>query len=185
MELLCLDFMNSDWRDYRGSGERRDRLESETWLGRFLARWGLEVEAKPSKATLASLGALRATMWRIAEAIAAEQAPKAADLAALNAALESAAVARRLVRVDEAFRLELVAARRDWTWVAGEIAASFGELLAERDPHRLKICDNPDCRWVFYDESKSRTRRWCADVCGNLIKVREFRARQKRPARKR
>jgi len=42
--------------------------------------------------------------------------------------------------------------------------------------------------WAFYDESKNRSRRWCsAAECGNLIKVRRFRERQRaaRPAPRR
>ena len=66
------------------------------------------------------------------------------------------------------------------------ITESFAAFLAEGDPTRLKLCENRDCRWVFYDTTRSRTRRWCADTCGNLIKVREFRRRKtrKRTARK-
>ncbi|MBK6315514.1 MAG: CGNR zinc finger domain-containing protein [Blastocatellia bacterium] len=73
------------------------------------------------------------------------------------------------------FRVELEPTKRDWVWVASEIVASLADVLAAHETHRLKLCGNPDCRWVFYDESKNRTRRWCADSCGNLIKVRRFR----------
>ncbi len=61
------------------------------------------------------------------------------------------------------------------------IAASFASVLVRGDRARVKICANPDCGWVLYDESRNRTRRWC-DVkeCGNLIKVRLFRARRRK-----
>ncbi|XEC93808.1 CGNR zinc finger domain-containing protein [Paenibacillus tarimensis] len=36
------------------------------------------------------------------------------------------------------------------------------------------------CRWIYDDESRSRTRSRCDDKrCGNLIKVRRFRERRK------
>ncbi|TMC65135.1 MAG: CGNR zinc finger domain-containing protein [Chloroflexota bacterium] len=38
-------------------------------------------------------------------------------------------------------------------------------------------CENPDCRWVYYDESANQNRRWCEDSCANLMRVRRFRAR--------
>lgn len=105
MELLCLDFLNSDWRDWRGSGRREDRLDKSDWVEQFLQGWRL---------------------------------------------------------------------------VIGRIAASFSELLAGDDVRRMKICDNDDCRWIFFDESRNRARRWCDDrACGNLLKVRRFRERQK------
>ncbi len=34
--------------------------------------------------------------------------------------------------------------------------------------------ENPD------DTTRSRTRRWCADSCGNLIKVRKCRQKKKK-----
>jgi predicted RNA-binding Zn ribbon-like protein len=76
--------------------------------------------------------------------------------------------------------LEVVPLKKDWDWVQVEIAASFAHLLVDYDRKRLKICANPNCRWIFYDESKSRTRRYCTpDKCANLLKVRRFRARRK------
>lgn len=47
---------------------------------------------------------------------------------------------------------------------------------------RLKICPADDCAWVFYDQSKNLSRRWCSmGVCGNRTKVRSYRARRPRP----
>jgi predicted RNA-binding Zn ribbon-like protein len=45
---------------------------------------------------------------------------------------------------------------------------------------RLKLCANPDCRWAFYDRSHSRRGAWCnMTTCGNKIKNRNLRARQR------
>jgi predicted RNA-binding Zn ribbon-like protein len=49
---------------------------------------------------------------------------------------------------------------------------------------RLKACSNRDCRWAFYDRSHTRRGAWCdMAVCGNLIKVRNLRARRAGRAR--
>ncbi len=49
---------------------------------------------------------------------------------------------------------------------------------------RVKICANPDCGWMIYDESRNQTRRWCSVTgCGNLIKVRRHRTKRRNPAR--
>ena len=73
--------------------------------------------------------------------------------------------------------MEMVPVKSDWEWVQAEIAASFVHMLASHDAQRLKICANPNCRWIFYDESKSRTKQYCtSDKCANLMKVRRFRA---------
>ncbi|WP_232323426.1 CGNR zinc finger domain-containing protein [Catenuloplanes japonicus] len=43
---------------------------------------------------------------------------------------------------------------------------------------RVKLCAAQDCRWAFYDTSKSGGGRWCAmNVCGNRAKTRAYRRR--------
>ena len=45
---------------------------------------------------------------------------------------------------------------------------------------RLKTCAAPDCRWVFYDTSRSGASRWCSmRVCGNRAKTRAYRQRHR------
>ena len=45
---------------------------------------------------------------------------------------------------------------------------------------RLKACSNEECRWAYYDRSHSHKGRWCdMATCGNRIKNRELRARQR------
>ena len=44
MDPMCVDFLNSLWRDWRGSGRSEDRLDKPEWLDRFLSKWGLEVD---------------------------------------------------------------------------------------------------------------------------------------------
>jgi predicted RNA-binding Zn ribbon-like protein len=46
---------------------------------------------------------------------------------------------------------------------------------------RLKACENDECGWAFYDRSHSRRGRWCdMAVCGNRMKNRSLRTRQRR-----
>lgn len=41
---------------------------------------------------------------------------------------------------------------------------------------RLKACVTDNCRWAFYDYSRSRTGRWCAmGICGNRAKQSRWR----------
>ena len=49
---------------------------------------------------------------------------------------------------------------------------------------RVKAC--PDCRWVFYDNTRNGSKRWCLMTasgsggrgCGTIAKVRRYRDRQ-------
>ena len=55
--------------------------------------------------------------------------------------------------------------------------------MAEGTWARLKACRNHACEWAFYDHSKNRSGRWCTmEVCGNAMKARAYRSRQ-RPRR--
>ncbi|MGB6792588.1 MAG: CGNR zinc finger domain-containing protein [Pseudolabrys sp.] len=45
---------------------------------------------------------------------------------------------------------------------------------------RLRICQGPNCSWLFIDRSKAGRRRWCdMAVCGNAAKSRRFYARSR------
>jgi predicted RNA-binding Zn ribbon-like protein len=62
----------------------------------------------------------------------------------------------------------------------------LGLLLTIRDAQddgswaRLKLCENPDCRWAFFDSSRNRQGAWCTmAACGNRLKNRRFRARRR------
>ncbi|MGE5485486.1 MAG: CGNR zinc finger domain-containing protein [Ignavibacteriales bacterium] len=179
MEFACLDLLNSDWHDHRGTGLTRDRLDDRRWLEEFLDRWGLAGAGLPDEQDLARLKGLRSLLRRIVEAmVSAQQIPRD-SLEGLNRVMANSPSIRRLSAGAGQYRLEILPAVEDWTWVLSEIAASFADLLAHHDPTRIKICRNPDCHWVFYDDSRSRTRRWCEDTCGNLMKVRRFRARNR------
>ncbi|GCE29801.1 hypothetical protein KDA_52850 [Dictyobacter alpinus] len=75
--------------------------------------------------------------------------------------------------------LQRVPCASDWTWLLGRIAAFFVTLLANYDLTRVKQCSNPNCRWIYYDESNSKRRSWCDDDCTNMMRVRRFRERHR------
>ena len=53
------------------------------------------------------------------------------------------------------------------------VARDAAVVLASADLSRLRACQDPQCRWVFRDGTRSRTRRWCAMAgCGNRAKLR-------------
>jgi predicted RNA-binding Zn ribbon-like protein len=58
------------------------------------------------------------------------------------------------------------------------IVAAVARSAAAGTWVRLKVCPADDCRWAFYDESRNRSRTWCAmEVCGNRAKTRTYRSR--------
>lgn len=184
MDPLCLEFMNSAWSDYRGSGRRIDRLEDPEWREGFVRAYSLGVTGEPGSGELARLRDLRSAMFEAVRAIEGGGGISSSVEARLDRALDcGSGYRRRLARDCIPLRVELAPIRRDWEWIESEVASSFVELLSTNDPARIKLCGNADCRWVFLDTSKSRTRRWCADSCGNLLKVRKHRARARSKGR--
>jgi len=182
MKALWIDFVNSDWRDYRGTGERADRLDDPRWLRGFLGEWGLDrIDTRRQEHRL-SLRRLRSLIHRVVKTAVGGGPPRPRDVTALNRWLTARPVRRRLTSERGTLRFQVVPTAKGIDAVGYAIAASFAEFLVEGDPSRLRICSNPDCGWVFYDETRSRTRRWCDDPCGNLIKVRQFRERRKQKA---
>ncbi len=179
MDAICLDFINSEFRDFRGRWVRDD-LQQPGWLEQFLVKWGLQIDQPPDGAILTTLVELRTLLRSMTEAMVEGQVADH-DQTALNAVMLKMPLSRCLVKDTHGYQLELMPLKKDWDWVQEEIAASFAHVLADHDPKRLKICANTYCRGAFYDESKSRTKLYCTpEKCANLWKARRFRARHKK-----
>jgi predicted RNA-binding Zn ribbon-like protein len=87
-----------------------------------------------------------------------------------------------LVAQEGRWRLEFMARESGLEWLLAAIARSAAELVVEGKSAPVKRCANPDCRLFFYDDSRTRQRRWCSmAVCGNRHKVAAFLKRKQRP----
>lgn len=139
-------------------------------------------QQKPSAArdVLERARAVRETIYSIFSAVAAGDQPAATDLDALNAELAIAMAQSRLLAGPDAV---------EWGWSSKPlrldrplwpIVRSAAELLTSGDEGRIRECAAHDCGWLFFDESRNRTRRWCSmQTCGNRAKVDRFRARRR------
>jgi predicted RNA-binding Zn ribbon-like protein len=173
----CFDLVNSEV--WYGLGPLEDRLASDAgWLDEFLARWRLAAPGRRTRKELDELARLRSLLRRLIETVAAGRRIADSDLAELNGFLVARPLRRTLAPSGDGYELALTPLRSDWTYTLAEIATSFAELAAGVEVRRIKVCPNPECRWVFYDETKNRRRRWCESaICGNRDKVRRFRER--------
>jgi predicted RNA-binding Zn ribbon-like protein len=65
----------------------------------------------------------------------------------------------------------------------GDLLAIVLEAIAGGTWERLKAC--PDCKWVFYDNTRNAGKRWCLMTaggpqgrsCGSIAKVKRHRSR--------
>jgi len=73
------------------------------------------------------------------------------------------------------WRFGFVARHEGLEWLLAAIARSGAELIAGGARGSIKQCANPDCRILFYDDSRTHRRRWCSmALCGNRSKVAAF-----------
>jgi predicted RNA-binding Zn ribbon-like protein len=174
-----VDLVNSE--EWDGFGKLTDQLANPRWLATFLKHWEL-YPLSTKGIPLPKLVKLRHLLRGAAEKLGAGRPLGRREISKLNQAL-NVPVWQKLVQNQNGFRTEAVPLRNDWDWVQARIAASFGEMLANHEVERIKICANSDCRWVFHDPTKARTKRWCNDrTCGNRARVRRARAAQKQKA---
>ena len=93
----------------------------------------------------------------------------------------------RDAEADALARGELVSSggRYRWGWAGSDdlarplwpVAHAAADLLTSERLERVKACRA--CRWLFVDESKNRSRRWCTmEECGTHEKMRRYVARR-------
>lgn len=141
-------------------------------------------ERDPAAAEAVRLRALelREAIYRIFDAVASGIPPDGSDLEILNERLGPAMAELRVDRVEEGFGWRSNVDAGDLESPLGPVARDAAELLISADLDRIKQCGGHDCAWLFVDESRNRSRRWCdmAD-CGNRAKQRRHYRRTRTP----
>jgi len=190
---MALDFVNT--ASARAHGPLKDRLQSYA----DLVAWADGAHALPdcvpgdllkaaaehpriAARTLEDARALREALYRVFKAFAAGPgAPPApeADMALLNTHFRRANAHRTLCCHKPNTH---GAPTFEWAWdpsgaeldrVLWPVVLAAAELLTAGDPARLKECGGHDCSWLFLDQSKNRSRRWCSmQDCGNRVKAK-------------
>ncbi len=131
------------------------------------------VDQSVAAADLVDLRRLQRAAVHAAEAILAGGALDCAEINALAA--------------DSTARVELIVTngllRRQLVWTDTSLAAALARRLIEElnalEPDRLRRCARPECDLIFYDTTRSRTRRWHAeDPCGWRERQRVHRTRR-------
>jgi predicted RNA-binding Zn ribbon-like protein len=99
------------------------------------------------------------------------------DTATLN---EAAGASRLRIRFGSDGKARLEPEAGGVVGAMGRIVGSVFTAMAEPHWTRLKLCDSQTCRWVFYDQSRNHSSRWCSMAeCGNRSKAKRFRQRAK------
>ena len=192
---LSLDFVNTvGWRltdhpsEYLQSYE--DLLEWGGQAGVLTPeeREGLLRQAKldpeGAQETLLRAIALREAVHRVVSATIAGEPQDGSALAAVNGELSVALSRLRVMPDGGAYGLGWDRDEDDGgapldgpLW---PVARSAAELLTSPKLGRVKVCAGKGCGWIFLDESRNGSRRWCdSRDCGNRERVRRHLARKR------
>ena|ERR1700733_13628742 len=162
-----IDFLNS-----RPSARRAERFDSPANAAAFLARCDLSYDGRQLSARdTARLKQLRNALIR-----AVEQPDDHDVWEALNTAIQSTTVT---LKTDTGPALELIATASNPADAGiAEILTQLAHATITGRWQRLGACAR--CRRVFYDSTRSHTRRWCNyATCGNRTNTAAFRSRQR------
>jgi predicted RNA-binding Zn ribbon-like protein len=192
---VALDFVNTVGGLRNAPPDARDDA-LETYAD--LVRWSARVEllsprqarkllraaderSAEARVVLQKALALRALTYDVFRPLAEGRRPAAALLARLRDAEREALAHASLAPSNGSL---------SWTWTdTQDLAAPLWaithaavELLTRGPLERLKVCGN--CRWLFLDRSRNRSRRWCSmDECGTSLKKERFVERRRKQRR--
>ena len=142
------------------------------------------LDPEGAQETLSRALALREAVQRVVSSAIAGEPQDEGDLSALNGELSVALSHLRVMPAGSSY---------GWGWERGEndgeapldgplwpVARSAAELLTSPKVGRVKVCAGEGCGWVFLDESRNGSRRWCdSRDCGNRERVRRHLARKR------
>ena len=186
---LALDFANTE--SGRGGAEHLDHLQTAgdliAWAAHAkiigkkdaaLARRMIKNQNKLARHLVMRGRSLRDTIYQINSNVVAGTPPTKKLLHNLTAAHAEVLATATLTPQGDNYgwawhpKAELTAA------ILGPITRSALNLLVEADLSRIKQCRGNHCGWLFFDNTKNRSRQWCdMSVCGNRAKASALRAR--------
>jgi len=168
---LCLEFANT--RYWRGQASPTETLNSAEDLAQWAAA-NVAKEAKPpQRKEFERAIELRETIYRLFEATAKRKPPAARDMERLNEALAAAPARTSLRRERNGFTWDVDIRGSTALGLLAPVLWTAGDLLAGGKLEKVKRCANPECGWLFLDDSRAGKRRWCSmSACGNRAKAR-------------
>ena len=188
---MCLDFVNT--LAYRGSSKTEslhtlaDLIQWCSNAGAASARLAEKIRAwserhpKRGSEIFGDAIVLREAIYRIFHAVVGDANPGTADLELLNRALSDAPSRVTLQRATGGFGWQVEEDKPSAAVMLAPVLWSAGDLLVGLQLARVRECSNEKCLWLFLDDSKNGTRRWCSmQACGNRAKAHRHYLRQKR-----
>lgn len=164
----------------RRASTPKDVLASPGACGRWLKAAGLFADTPPlSRESEAQLIALREAIWALVSGSMDGKLPSD-PVGTVNAA---ARFPLGTPQLDATFGTVSVVSDDPVATAMSIIARDAIDLVSGPLKHRLKVCDQPDCRMLFVDTSPTGQRRWCSmQRCGSRAKAHAFKQKHEAAA---
>ena len=181
---LCLDFANTI-HDSRAEDNEEElhtisdvlqwaeeaRLLSSADHGRLAAHY--RGNSREAAAAFSRSLTTRNLLLAIFGSIANGRPASSRYLSELNSALAQAPGLLSVRKNANRIETEWTSSAHGLQRVLFVVLTSAAELLASERLGRIRECASADCTWLFVDESRNHSRRWCEmRACGNRMKAR-------------
>src|SRR5438477_5383486 len=191
---LCLDFANTIHNSRAEDNGEELRAISD------LVRWGKEAgllssaehdrliehysrNPRQASVALAKGTDIRNLLLSVFAGIANGRSLSPQRLSELNSALEQIPGLMRVRKGTDRIETEWTSAGDGLERVLFAVLTSAAEVLGSDRLARIRECASADCTWLFVDESRNHSRRWCdMSACGNRMKARRHYQRSRGPA---
>ena len=184
--VLCLDFTNtaSGHASYRNTEHLNDFCDLLRWSNEYgiigpdtklALSEGAERNPAGALTILTRARKLREGLYRIFVAISQRKSPGRPDMQLLNETLDQAPLRFEVQYEESGFSGKRTTGGSEFATVLGPVAWSAAELLTSENLHRIKRCADDTCGWLFLDNTKNRSRRWCdMGDCGSRAKAKRY-----------
>lgn len=173
--VLCLDFINtlSDYSVETPINYITNEAEWLTWLKRVGLAKEEFADFEAGSFNLSAILDVRQTLYELFSHYARSEVVPGKVLSKFNKFFKEMSIRLKFV-LDEKEILQLLEYdKRSATEYLMPIIESAGRLLTSPRMKNVKEC--PNCGWIFLDQTKSQTRRWCnMKACGNKIKTQKY-----------
>jgi predicted RNA-binding Zn ribbon-like protein len=188
-EDLCLNYANT--LSWRGSDRPAEKLHGLADILRWtehsgvvrpaatekLRRWSRNHQAEAAE-VFAEAITIREVVFRIFSAIAVGASVQAKDFVVLKAVLAKTPPRSQLARLGRHCGWWVEQGQPSVAGVLAPVLWSAGDLMLNAESRPIRRCANQECLWLFIDQSKNSTRRWCdMNACGNRAKARRHYAK--------
>lgn len=189
---LCLDFVNT--LDERRQPSPKERLRTYAdlvdWSVQAGAigsgeRKGLLDRARRSpgraRATLGKAHRFREALFATFSCVISGRPAPSGARKQLDLALQEAFARPVLLPMGSGYQLRWQTDPVALSRMLQPVVRSAAELLSSEELSRVRVCASDTCAWLFLDETRNKSRKWCdMTVCGNRAKARRFYRRQKK-----